>query len=463
VLGGGLVQAHDLTFEERVRAQEAIERVYFSHQVGASRSFEATVPRSTLEKKVKTYLRQSAVLDSRWHSPITPEALQRELERIAHESRFPQRLREIYAALGHDAVLIQECFVRPVLVDRLSRSFFASDERIHADARAQAESIRERLASGKLDYRKTYPLRSVVEIALSPERGSAGTVANHGATGRSDSSVLELGAEEFRKQRAAFPERVGVISPILDERDAFVVSVVMIDGPSRLRAAKYRIEKTGWDYWWNRFQEDIDEGSVKAVAAGLVPLTAPQPEDAECAPDNVWENGSLDDFPENRINFSMIWTGNLVIIWGGQSNGGSGSNSGWRYDPLIDTWSPVTTNGAPEARSGHTAVWTGSKMIIWGGSLNSRLNSGGRYDPITDSWSPTTLVGAPSFRANHSAVWTGTEMIIWGGLNPFKVNPTSPPIVVYNSGGRYNPNTDSWIPTRQDPTTPSVRAGHTAV
>ncbi len=56
-------------------------------------------------------------------------------------------------------------------------------------------------------------------------------------------------------------------------------------------------------------------------------------------------------------------------------------------------WTATTSASAPDARSGHTAIWTGSEMIIWGGAfLNNgwhNLNTGGRYDPTTDLWTPT--------------------------------------------------------------------------
>ena len=66
-----------------------------------------------------------------------------------------------------------------------------------------------------------------------------------------------------------------------------------------------------------------------------------------------------------------------------------------------DTWCP-TFVGVPEARSGHTAVWTGSEMIVWGGGdidFNGEefsLNTGGRYDPATDSWTATSTTSAPA-------------------------------------------------------------------
>ena len=112
--------ARDLTFLERVKAQEAIERIYYSHQVGATRPFEEAVPRGVLERKVRTYLKQSLALERIWSTPVSAQSLTRELDRISQSTRFPDRLKEIFAALDNDLFLIQECFARPVLVDRLT-------------------------------------------------------------------------------------------------------------------------------------------------------------------------------------------------------------------------------------------------------------------------------------------------------------------------------------------------------
>src|SRR4029434_8829761 len=51
-----------------------------------------------------------------------------------------------------------------------------------------------------------------------------------------------------------------------------------------------------------------------------------------------------------------------------------------------DTWAATSITNAPTARGGHAAVWTGSEMILWGGNDASYFNTGGRYDPSTDSW-----------------------------------------------------------------------------
>src|SRR5688572_10658677 len=97
-----------LTFADRVRAQEAIERVYYSHQSGATKAFEEAVPRGLLERKVSTYLKQTVALERIWGTSLTAEMLQAELSRIATSTYFPDRLIEIYNALNNDSLLVRE-------------------------------------------------------------------------------------------------------------------------------------------------------------------------------------------------------------------------------------------------------------------------------------------------------------------------------------------------------------------
>jgi hypothetical protein len=122
-----------------------------------------------------------------------------------------------------------------------------------------------------------------------------------------------------------------------------------------------------------------------------------------------------------------------------------------------DAWTATTITNAPSARGAHTAVWTGTEMIVWGGSdpyFPYAVNTGGRYNPATDSWTATTFTHAPSARASHTAVWTGSEVIVWGGDNVS--------VGYLNTGGRYNPSTDTWIATSTT-NVPSARRSHTAI
>jgi Galactose oxidase, central domain len=167
---------------------------------------------------------------------------------------------------------------------------------------------------------------------------------------------------------------------------------------------------------------------------------------------DTWTVTSTTDAPSARAGHTAVWTGSEMIVWGGANNG-IYLNTGGRYDPSTDTWAPTSTNNAPEARRFHTAVWTGSEMIVWGGLGGG--NTGGRYDPVIDVWTATSTTNAPTARWFHTAVWTGNEMIVWGGVH----SPFQPPL---NTGGRYNPSTNSWIATSTTDA-PSGRAEHTAV
>src|SRR5206468_936944 len=102
--------------------------------------------------------------------------------------------------------------------------------------------------------------------------------------------------------------------------------------------------------------------------------------------------------------------------WGGLGEGVF-LNTGGRYDPTTDTWTALSINGssenAPAARFGHSAVWTGSEMIVWGGYNDLLLNTGGRYNPSTDSWGPSSVTtgegtNVPAGRDRHTAIWTGS-------------------------------------------------------
>ena len=132
-------------------------------------------------------------------------------------------------------------------------------------------------------------------------------------------------------------------------------------------------------------------------------------------------------------------------------------NTGGRYNPGTDSWTATSLTNAPSARLWHTAVWTGSEMIVWGGFAATNadfFNTGGKYNPSTDSWTATSTTNAPSARRNHTAVWTGSAMIVWGGFDYTNGS--------FNTGGRYNPSSDSWTATSTT-NAPEARALHTAV
>ena len=172
--------------------------------------------------------------------------------------------------------------------------------------------------------------------------------------------------------------------------------------------------------------------------------------------DDTWTATSVISAPDGRQFQTAVWTGSEVIVWGGNANPGGFFNTGGRYSPATDSWVATSTSNAPTARWLHKAVWTGSEMIVWGGAgcgfANCDLNTGGRYNPATDSWTATSTTNAPLGRFAHTAVWTGSEMTVWGGYNYGSLS----------TGGKYNPGTDTWAATNTT-NAPADREYHTAV
>ena len=197
-----------LGFQDRVEAQEAIERVYHAHRLSDSRSFETATPSARIEQKVRRYLAQSVALEVVWEHPITAEMLDRELARIVRKTRSPDRLQELFGALGNDPVVVRECLARPLLVDRLSRQFFASDRRIHAETRRQADAVRARLVSGELS-RSVASDREVFTLTRADQLEDATTddILSH---------------EDFRLRREALVDSARGVGPVRSNASVYI-------------------------------------------------------------------------------------------------------------------------------------------------------------------------------------------------------------------------------------------------
>ena len=307
LLACGLARASvAVTFDERVVAQRAIEQVYWKHRIwpkenpGSKPELSAVLSDAAINARVERYLRESVALERYWKRPITAQQLQAEIDRMTSRSRDPQMLRELFAALGNDPALVAETLARPSLADRLVRSWYEEGDR-------------------------------------SP-----------------DKQPFDDGWDDASRG----------IEPVLDAP----AGAYALASPAAVSCTE--------DTWHETFQ-------------GL----------------------------EVRDNHTAVWTGTEMIVWGGSFSAGLSLNSGGRYNPATDTWLPTSRGPyCPSPRFGHTAVWTGTEMIVWGGQNTSSgdpasyTNTGGRYDPTTDTWTPTASTTADA-RRSHTAVWTGTKMV----------------------------------------------------
>jgi hypothetical protein len=187
-------------------------------------------------------------------------------------------------------------------------------------------------------------------------------------------------------------------------------------------------------------------GNAGGPASNTGGIYNPATDTWESAPSLANGTGS----PPGRLDFTATWCGNIMIVCGGVQ-GGTFYSGGGAYDPATDTWQTRPNLANPPVqinpRVNHSAVWTGSKLIIWGGTQNTGTyyNTGAIYDPGTDTWeaSPNlrTGTGAPFARAYHGAVWTGSRMLVFGGYQGGQ------------TGGSYDPSTDTWV------SAPNLQAG----
>jgi len=157
----------------------------------------------------------------------------------------------------------------------------------------------------------------------------------------------------------------------------------------------------------------------------------------------------------NRTGAAVVWTGTLLIVWGGANSDNQVRSDGAAYDPATGEWRALPA-GPLSARMDPASTWTGSQLLIWGGyekfDQSQVAGDGATYDPATDRWrllSPSPL--AP--RAQATAVWTGAEAVILGG-QPAQQAGANP--AYEGDGAAYGPTADRWqlIPA------PTPPAGH---
>jgi len=445
-LGAVASPASPLGLDDRVSCQRAVEEVYDRHRIwpaanpGPKPPLSAVLPSAELERRAEDSLAMSAALEELWGETVGRRALQAELDRMARDSRRPERLAELYAALREDPLLVAECLVRPRLAERRLRARYATDEGLHAETRRRAL---EELAA----------VSTAPELVRLPgyheERWQRGPAAGGLA-------ALSFSAEEWRRATdelsALFAPgglRSGAVSGLQETEEELWAVGILAASAGELHLARVGWEKRPFAQWWSERRVSFLGG---ATAAQAPPVRLPELGPA-CEPDS-WE--PMPALPHASRDVESVWTGSEMIVFGGA---GAFSRGG-RYDPAIDTWYPISIEGEPGKRRDHTAVWTGTEMIVWGGwgfdTTTNVLGDGARYDPVHDRWTPVSQAGAPSPRTLHTAVWTGEEMIVWAGCPHFQCFST------VGDGARYDPLTNTWSPVAALDA-PEARGEHVAV
>jgi hypothetical protein len=165
-------------------------------------------------------------------------------------------------------------------------------------------------------------------------------------------------------------------------------------------------------------------GAVAAAGALVVPDRTPvNPIQLADLPPGWTE---LPPPPEAREQAAAVWTGEELLVWGGDGH----LDDGAAYDPAAGTWREMAPSPLA-ARELPAAAWTGEELLVWGG--DGHLDDGAAYDPATDTWRP--LPPAPIDGRAPLSVWTGRELIVWGTVQRSGVP---------RDGAAYDPATDTW-------------------
>jgi hypothetical protein len=243
--GIGLILAgsggsYALTLEQRVEAQQVVERIRYRHQIGAARPFEEVVTQVVIERKVRTYLQESALLETYWNTVITEESLRQEMHRIERSTLVPALLQELRLAFNNDQGLLLEAVARPSLTERLTRNFYAFDQNLHRTARIEADRLLSVLRSESRGARES------LESVYRPN------------SSRVESKKQREGSLTLKGRRPATEQlEVSVVQPMHETRDAFVIQALLPGEDGSHDLVSYQVPKRPWESWWQEVQPSL--------------------------------------------------------------------------------------------------------------------------------------------------------------------------------------------------------------
>ena len=230
LMSGAQAATGHLSFADLQQCRVVLEELRWSHTDWPATNPTPKPPRSEqisdaeIGRKLDDSLRMEAALADLYRVQMDASALQTELNRIAVNTKAPERLREIYTALGNDPARIAECMVRPELAERRLREGYAHDARFHGALREKAESALEQGAdakaladSGGIEHTVTLVLRedeatsafegsSPDEIALDAEAFASEYARLLAVASKRETDPAPLSTTRLRETESAFIE-----------------------------------------------------------------------------------------------------------------------------------------------------------------------------------------------------------------------------------------------------------------
>ena len=134
---------------------------------------------------------------------------------------------------------------------------------------------------------------------------------------------------------------------------------------------------------------------------------------------NSFSSGSLPN-DSSRRGLMAAALGNNVYFWGGVgiATYPYSYSTGYYYNVVNNTWTPMNASGAPTGRMNAGAVAAGNSIVIWGGynpNGGGLLANGGMYNTVTNTWTTLSASNAPPSAVDPAmAYYNGNVYIIAG-------------------------------------------------
>ena len=452
---------------DRASCLRAIGEVYWDARIwpavnpGPKPDFSAIIPPEYFSDEARKTLAMGLALESIFGRAIEPVDLQNELDRIAAKSRRPDLLRRIFASLGNNPEALAECLARPLLTERWLRESFARAQEgtSISSGKSGAAPAPFVLAPSTLSFEDWWKgvepsFSRAPELRWFPFSYRLPEIQGGTNCDNSWLPTSQVAAAERRYNHAAVWTGAEMI--VWGGRYSSYLQTGGRYDPATYSWAPMSLTAAHVARDWSSDEGAVWTGTEVIIWGGgyydgvfhyldsggrYSPTT------------DSWLPTHSAAAPSPRSGHSMVWTGTQVVVWGGFD--GIRLNTGALYSPATDSWTPTGMTSVPSPRASHLAVFTGTEMIIWGGFDGTYLNTGGRFNPASNTWSATSIVAAPAARNLYTAVWTGKAMVVWGGTNNGGGN-------VFNTGGRYFPQSNSWLATSTI-SAPAPRYRHSAV